>query len=404
MATTRMLAGYRVLDLSQYLAGAGITRHLAEMGPEIIKVELAPGGDPSRLLAWIVDGRSTVFVQTNRGKQSICLDWDTEEGRRIITELVPHCDVVVENFAQGVLERRGLHYEALRELKPDLVMISISAYGQDSPWADRPGFDGVIQATSGLMHMTGDPDGPPSSVGFAIADNTTAVHGFAALGYALLHRERTGEGQHVDIAMADVMFHLQDQLAQASASGGRFRPNRVGRHHPLYCPVGTYDLPSGGYAFMLVLDRQWPYLVEALGRPDLLDDERYATSQARAENQATLIPIVQEWMLSFPDDEAVLDACVEHRVPLGKVLDPLDAVGHPHYEARGMVRRIKDPILGEMLMPGNPFRFSAQQGQVDLVAPLLGQHNREVLTRVLGYDDATIDALERGGVLHSSPR
>jgi formyl-CoA transferase len=171
----------------------------------------------------------------------------------------------------------------------------------------------------------------------------------------------------------------------------------------LYCPVGTYDLPSGGHAFMLVLDRQWPHLVEALGRPDLLDDPRYATSQARAENQATLIPLVQDWMLSFPDDDALLDVCLEHRVPIGKVLDPLDAVGHPHYEARGMVRRVNDPVLGEMLMPGNPFRFSAQPESLDLVAPLLGQHNREVLSGILGYDDATIDALESGGVLHSSP-
>lgn len=403
MGTEGMLAGYRVLDLSQYLAGAGITRYLAELGPEIIKVELAPGGDPSRLLAWIVDGRSSVFVQTNRGKQSVCLDWDTDEGRRIITDLVPRCDVVVENFARGVLERRGLHYEALRELNPGLIMISITAYGQDSPWSDRPGFDGVIQATSGLMHMTGDPEGPPSSVGFAIADNSTAVHGFAALGYALLHRERTGEGQHVDIAMADVMFHLQDQLAQASLSKGAFRPNRVGRHHPLYCPVGTYDMPSGAYAFVLVLDRQWPNLVEAMGRPELRDDPRFATSASRAEHQGELVPIVQEWLLSFPDDDAVLDTCLRHRVPIGKVLDPTEAVGHPHYEAREMVRRVGDPVLGEMVMAGYPFKFSAQPDLPELVAPLLGEHNRGVLTGLLGYDDATIDALEANGVLHSRP-
>ena len=158
------------------------------------------------------------------------------------------------------------------------------------------------------MHMAGDPDGPPSSLAFAIADNTTAVHGFAALGFALLHRERTGEGQHVDLAMADVMFHLQDQLGQHVASGGRVHPKRVGRHHPMYCPVGTYELPEG-YGFLLCLDRQWPNLARAMGRPDLIDDPRFATNTVRARNQAELIPIVQAWLCSFPDNESLMATC-----------------------------------------------------------------------------------------------
>ena len=268
-----MLEGYRVLDLGQYLAGAGVTRMLAELGPEIIKVELTPAGDPSRLLPWIVEGRSTIFIQNNRGKRSVCVDWDTEEGRQVILDLV------------APLRRRG------RELRPGRAGPSgprlrgaparsgptsswcpISAYGQTSPWSDRPGFDGVIQATSGLMHMAGDPDGPPSSLAFAIADNTTAVHGFAALGFALLHRERTGEGQHVDIAMADVMFHLQDQLGQHVASGRRVHARSgsaattrcTARSAPTSCPRGT--------ASCSCLDRQWPNLARAMGRPDLIDD------------------------------------------------------------------------------------------------------------------------------------
>lgn len=398
-----MLEGYRVLDLSQYLAGAGITRLLAELGPEIIKVELPPHGDPSRFLQWVEDGRSSVYIQNNRGKQSLCLDWETEDGLRILRELAARSDVVVENFAVGVLARRGLDYESLRRLNPSLVMVSISAYGQDSPWSDRPGFDGVIQATSGVMALTGDPDGPPSPTGFAVADNSTAVHGFAALGYALLHRERTGEGQHIDIAMADVMFGLQDQFAQYELSGHRIRPGRNPRHHPMYCPVGTYDLPEG-YGYLLVLERQWPNLCRAMDRPDLVHDPRFTTGALRAEHQAELVPLVQRWLLSFPDNASVMAHCLAHRVPLGEVFDPTQAVGHPHFEARGMVRRVPDPVLGEVIVAGYPFKFSAQPELPELTAPLLGEHNTEVLQRVLGYDDATVARLADRGVLQAGSR
>ncbi|MPY92419.1 MAG: CoA transferase [Acidimicrobiia bacterium] len=342
-------------------------------------------------------------VQNNRGKRSVCVDWDTPGGRRVVEDLAASCDVVVENFGPGVLERRDLHYEALRARRPDLVMVSISAFGQRGPWSDRPGFDGVIQAASGLMHMTGDPDGPPGSVSFAIADNSTAVHGFAALGYALLHRERTGEGQHVDLAMADVMFHLQDQLGQHVASGGSFKPKRVGRHHPLYCPVGTYDLPSG-YGYLLVLERQWPNLLRAMGQPDLGEDPRFATNALRAAHQAELIPIVQAWLLSFADNDALVETCIRHRVPLGEVMAPEEAIGHPHFEARDMVRRVKDPIAGEVVIPGYPWKFSAQPELPELEAPLLGQHNEAVLEEVLGYSGAQVAELYAEGALHRGDR
>lgn len=398
MSTDAMLAGYRILDLSQYLAGPMVTRLLAEMGPEIIKVELAPNGDPARSLAYVVDGRSSVFVQTNRGKSGLCIDWNTEDGLAIIRDLVANVDVVIENFANGVLERRGLDYEQLRKINPKLVMASISAYGQSSPWSDRPGFDGVIQATSGLMHMTGDPNGPPAMVGFAIADNSTAVHAFAALGYALLHRERTGEGQHIDIAMADVLFHLQDQLSMYSASKGAFHPNRVGRHHPLYCPIGIYETVDG-YGFLLVLDRQWSNLTEAMGRPDLTDDPRFADGSARRDNAAELIPIIQDWFLTFASGEEAVAHCAHHRVPFGLVMEPIEAIGHPHYEARNMIRRVEDPFIEGLLVPGFPLKFSAQQERVASPAPLLGEHNREVLEGLLGYEPSRVDALEEAQVI-----
>jgi len=401
--TDAMLAGYRVLDLSQYLAGAGVTRMLAELGPEIIKVELLPMGDPARLLPWVEDDRSTFFVQNNRGKQSLCLDWDTPEGLQILKELVAESDIMVENFGDGVLAKRGLDYESVRAINPAMVMVSVSGFGRNSPYADRPAYDGIIQAYSGMMHMTGDPERPPSAVGFAIVDTTAAVHAFAGLGFALVHRERTGRGQHVDIAMVDAMFHLNETLPQYHRSKGEYVPNRMGRHHPLVCPVGIYDLPEG-FCVLMCLDRQWPYLAEAMGRPDLVTDPRFATGKARADNQAELVPQIQEWLLSFPDNETVLEVALAHRIPIGPVLAPTDAIGHPHFEARDMVRMVDDPVLGEVMIPGYPFKFSAQPELPDLVAPLLGEHNTAVLADILGYDDERVAALEAKEVLYSTDR
>ncbi|MDH4146848.1 MAG: CoA transferase [Acidimicrobiia bacterium] len=403
MQSTRMLEGYRVLDLSQYLAGAGVTRMMAEMGADIVKVEIPPMGDPGRVLPFVKDGRSSFFIHINRGKRSLCVDWDTPEGLQLVKDLVPHCDVVVENFGHGVLEKRGLDYPGVRELNPKIVMASVSAFGRTGPWSDRPGFDGIAQAFSGLMHMTGDPERPPAAVGFAISDSSAAVHAFAALGYALLHRERTGVGQHIDIAMVDVMFHLSEVISQYDLSGGEYRPNRMGQHHPLVCPVGIYRLPDG-WCILMCLDRQWPYLVEAMGRPDLGTDPRFNPADARAVNQAELIPQIQDWLLSFPDNDSVLEVCRQRRIPIAPCLDPIDAIDHPHYQAREMVRRVPDPVVGDVLIPGFPFKFSAQPDLPDLVAPLLGEHNGEVLGEILGLDAATVDELTGRGVLYRSDR
>jgi crotonobetainyl-CoA:carnitine CoA-transferase CaiB-like acyl-CoA transferase len=399
----RMLDGYRVLDLSQYLAGAGVTRMMAELGADIVKVEIPPMGDPGRVLPYVKDGRSSFFIHINRGKRSLCVDWDSGEGLQLIKDLVPHCDVVVENFGQGVLERRGLDYPALRALNPKLVMVSVSAFGRTGPWADRPGFDGIAQAFSGLMHMTGDPERPPSAVGFAISDSSSAVHAFAALGYALLHRERTGRGQHIDIAMVDVMFHLSEVISQYDLSGGEYRPNRMGQHHPLVCPVGIYRLPRG-WCILMCLDRQWPYLVAAMGRPDLGTDPRFNPADARALNQAALIPQIQEWLLSFADNDAALEACRAHRIPIAPCLDPVEAIDHPHFVAREMVRRVPDPVVGDVLIPGFPFKFSDQPDLPHLVAPLLGQHNAEILEELLGVSPDKAAELERRGVLYHADR
>jgi len=400
----KILEGIRVLDFTQYLAGPTVTRLMAEMGAEIIKIETAPGGDPSRLLPMIRDGRSGYFVQQNRGKQSLCLDLRRPEALEIVRALVAEVDVVVENFGPGVMEKRGLAWKDLAPLNPRLVMASISAYGRESPLSHKTGYDWVAQAFAGIMHMTGPADGPPMPAGVGIADVSSGVHAFSAIGYALFHRERTGQGQWLDIAMIDSMFHNHEIPLQAwSLSKGEFKPMRAGNSHPLVAPFGVFKGPTG-YLVILALQLQWRGLCEAMGRLDLEHDPRFVDGTQRAKNQKELNPIIEAWLATFADTDAVLEHLERYRVPSAPVLSPIDAIDHPYFKARGTVRRIEDRVLGPMHIPGFPLRFSAQPERLDLDAPLLGEHNAQVLSTLLGYDEARIAALKDAGVLASGDR
>lgn len=399
-----MLSGCRVLDFTQYLAGPTVTRLMAEMGADIIKVEIAPMGDPSRLLPTIKAGRSGYFVQQNRGKKSLCLDLQKPEALDILRALAAKVDVVVENYGPGVLQKRGLDYESLKHINPRVIMASLSAFGRQSPLSHKTGYDMIAQAFSGLMSMTGEPDGPPTFVGIGIADVGTGVHTFAALGYALYNREKTGVGQHIDIAMIDALYHMHDfGLQSYSLTGGEFVPTRMGKYHNQICPCGIYKAPQG-WLFLLVLDRQWAGMVQAMGKPELLTDPRFVTSADRVTNRDLLNPIVQEWILSLPSDEAVLAALEQNRIACAPVLSVEDTLTHPYFKARQMVRTVPDPILGEVTIPGFPLKFSAYPDLPDLQAPLLGQHGVQVLQEYLNYSDTEITRLQQSGTLYREDR
>jgi crotonobetainyl-CoA:carnitine CoA-transferase CaiB-like acyl-CoA transferase len=403
-ANSGMLSGCRVLDFTQYLAGPTVTRLMAEMGAEIIKIEIAPMGDPSRLLPTVKSGRSGYFVQQNRGKKSLCLDLQKPQALEILRALVPKVDIVVENFGPGVMQRRGLDYDSLKQINPRLIMASLSAFGRKSPLAHKTGYDMIAQAFSGVMHMTGDPDGPPTFVGIGIADVGSGVHTFAAIGYALYYREKTGVGQYIDMAMVDTLYHMHDfGLQSHSISGGAFVPARMGRYHNQISPAGVYKGPQG-WVFILVLDRQWSNMVKAMGQPELKDDPRFATSADRVRNRDALNAIIQKWLSSFPTDEAALAVLEQNRIACAPVLSVVDTMKHPYFKARNMVREVPDPILGRVTVPGFPLKFSAAPELSDLQAPLLGEHGAQVLKEVLGYSDASIANLRRDGVLHSENR
>jgi CoA:oxalate CoA-transferase len=394
-----MLSDCRVLDFTQYLAGPTVTRLMAEMGANIIKVEQAPMGDPSRLLPFVKDGRSAYFVQQNRGKKSLCLDFTKSEALDLLRSLVKTVDVVVENYGPGVLEKRQLDYASLREINPKLIMVSISAFGRQSPLSHKVGYDLIAQAFSGIMHMTGPADGPPQFVGLGIADVSSGVHAFAALGYALYYREKTGVGQHIDMAMVDALYHMHEvNLQMHAASGGQFVPHRSGSHHPLICPCGTFKGPQG-WIVILVLDRQWPSLVRAMGNPELMDDPRFATGADRGKNQKELVALIEEWLHTFPSDEAALQVLEEYRIPSAPVMSIVDTLSHEYFKARAMVRTVPDPLLGEVTIPGFPLKFSAFPELPAIQAPLLGEHNAEVLTAQLGYTPEQTAALAAKGIV-----
>jgi CoA:oxalate CoA-transferase len=398
-----ILDGVRVVDLTQYLAGPTVTRLMAEQGADIVKVEQSPSGDPTRSLGVVTDGRSGYFIQQNRGKRSLCIDFRSDEGLAIVRDLVARADVVVENYGPGVLEKRGLDWESLRTDNPRLIMASISAFGRNGMYSSKVGYDLIAQAFSGIMHMTGEPDGPPQPVGAGIGDVTAGVHAFAAIGYALYHRERTGEGQHLDISMVDSLFHQHELNVHGPAmTNMRWRPKRSGHHSSVNAPQGVFKAPEG-WIVLLVLDRQWGNTCRALGRPELEDDPRFATLRGRKDNRAELISIIEEWMATFDTDEEVMAELEKHRVPAGQVIDPADAISHPYFRERNMVRDVPDPVLGSVTIPGDPFKFSARPEPLDLVAPLLGEHNDEVLAE-LGYDEARIADLRERGVTTSGDR
>ncbi|MGH6877784.1 MAG: CaiB/BaiF CoA transferase family protein [Rhizomicrobium sp.] len=262
----------------------------------------------------------------------------------------------------------------------------------------------IAQAFSGLMHMTGDPAGAPTFVGIGMADVGTGVHTFAALGFALYNREKTGVGQYIDIAMIDALYHMHDfGLQSHSITDGAFIPNRMGRYHNQICPCGVFKGPQG-WIFILVLDRQWANMVKAMGRPELRDDPRFATSADRVKNRDVLNPMIEEWLASLPSDDAAVAVLEENRVACAPVLSVVDTMKHPYFKARDMVRKVRDPILGEVTIPGFPLKFSAYPDLPDIQAPLLGEHGAQVLKDVLKYSDTQIAKLKKDGVLFSENR
>ena len=400
----RLLAGIKVLDFTHVLAGPTCTRILADLGAEVVKIEAAPNGDVARGMFHVKENLSAMFLYTCAGKKSLCVDLKKPEGLQMAKDLVATFDVVVENFAPGVMKKLGLDYPVLKTTNPKIIMASISGFGQTGPWADRTSFDIIGQAMSGVMHMTGEPDGPPQYVGNGIGDPNAGVHAALAICASLFYRDRTGKGQYIDIAQVDSLLYLDlVNLPYYALSNGAVNPKRFGAHHYAVAPLGVFQ-GKDGYVVLQAIEHQWPSFAKAIGREDLLTNPKFETNAKRLENKEELAKIIEAWLQSFPNNEAALNALAEQRVPGAPVLDMGGALSHPQTLARGMVTEIAHPLYGAMPIVNTPFVMSEAPRHIQGPAPFLGQHNAEVLKHYLGYDDERINQLTQSAVLFEEER
>jgi CoA:oxalate CoA-transferase len=401
-ASNGILSGVKVLDLTQVIAGPSATSLLAEMGAEVVKIELGPTGDRYRFFIQ-AKNRGTAFVRLNRGKKSLCMNFRSPEAKRIVREMLPKFDVLVENFAPGVMARMGLDYESVRQINPRIIMCSISAFGQTGPLSNQPGFDYLGASYAGVMDvMGGEPGGSPTLPGVAIGDYLTGMTAMAAIGCALFYRAQTGMGQHVEASLLDSYFYTQDQaVVRQALYGGKFIPKRLGQHDRALCPQGLFRSQKHWLCILVPMDKMWRQLCTAMNKPELARHPDFATNASRLRNREQVIKLVQDWLDVTPEDEA-LRRLQQNRVPVAPVLNTSEAVAHPHLRERGTVRKVNDPVLGEVDVPGFPIRFSAGKPPAETQAPLLGEHNAEVLQEFLGYSEAQIAALKDQGVLIES--
>ncbi len=394
-----LLSGVKVLDFTHVLAGPMCTRILSDLGAEVIKLESAPSGDMARSMFHIEHEQSAMFQYTCAGKKSLCVDLKKPDGLRLAKELVAKVDVAVENFAPGVMKKLGLDYAVLKELNPKLVMASISGFGQTGPWSDRTSFDIIGQAMSGVMHMTGEPDGPPQYVGNYIGDPNAGVHAALAICASLFYRDRTGKGQYIDIAQTDSLLYLDVvNVPYHALSHGQHNPKRFGAYHYAVAPLGVFK-GTGGYVVLQALEHQWPNFAKAIGRLDLITHPDFATNAKRLEHVKELAAIIETWLQSFSNTTAALDALAQWRIPCAPVLDMAGAISHPQTVARGMIGEVQHPLLGSIPVVNTPFALSEARRQLQGPAPQLGQHNGEVLTRVLGYSTREVEQLTQIGVI-----
>ena len=401
MATQPLpLAGIRVVDYTHFLAGPYLSRCLAGMGAEVIKVERPPAGDAGRHHPYFKDGQSGYFLQQNMGKQGLCVNMKDARGMKLVHELVRTADVFVENYRPGALKKLGLGYDELSKLNPRLVYCSVSAYGHTGPDAARPGFGVIAEAKSGAMAMIGVPGEPPPLFRMPIADMYAGIHGVAAVCAALVGRTVSGKGQHIDTALYDCMIGMHDFAVQCyTMSGGTELPVQTGHDLPQATVYGVFPARDGNVVIAAQVDDAWKRLAKLIGGDALAGDARFHTPDGRNANRSEVLGKVKAWTAARTVKEctAALDAA---DVP-GAPVQNIDAVlADPQVHARNMIVEQEHPVLGKVRLANIPFKFSDCDVTPRSVAPLMGQHNREIAAK-LGFSAPEIDAMERDVVLHA---
>lgn len=407
--TSGALSHIRVLDLSRVLAGPTAGQILADLGAEVIKVERPGRGDDTRQWGppWLADtqgnptAESAYFLSANRGKKSVAVDIARPEGQRIVRDLAARSDILLENFKVGDLARYGLDHASLAEVNRRLIHCSITGFGETGPYADRPGYDFLIQGMGGLMSITGEPDevegGGPQKVGVALADVMSGLYAVIAVLAALAEREMSGEGQHIDLALLDVQVaSLANQAMNYLASGDV--PRRLGNAHPNIVPYQAFATADGHFILAVGNDDQFRRLCECIDVPEIADDERFATNGARVEHRDELIPILQTVFEQKPKAHwlAHLEAA---GVPCGPINRIDEVFADPQVQARGMQVEAPHPLAGTVPLVGSPLKLSRSPAREAVAPPTLGQHTEEVLSDLLGLERAEIERLIDEGVI-----
>ena len=394
------LSGIKVIDLTRVLSGPFATQQLIDLGADVIKIEHPSGGDDTRRFGPpFIHGESTYFMSINRGKRSVAIDLKHPRGKELVLAMIQRADVVVENFKPGTAERLGFGHHELRKMKPALITCSISGYGSggDPEFEGRAGYDAVIQAASGMMALTGEPDGTPMKLGVAISDMVAGLYAAQGILAALVERERHGHGTHVEVSMLDATCSLLTYQAGIYFATHE-SPKRMGNAHPSICPYETIESKDGLYALAVGNDDQFDRLAHLLDLPWLSNDERFSTNAKRVENRAALLALLSPKFREKTKKEwdAILH---ENGIPGGPVLTVPQALEHPQVRARGSVLEHDHPTAGTVQTIASPVRLDDWPPIEVSAPPLLGEHTREVLASELGFSEREIDELIASGAV-----
>ncbi|WP_417796533.1 CaiB/BaiF CoA transferase family protein [Terasakiella pusilla] len=391
------LEGVRVLDFTRVLSGPYATMILADMGAEIIKIESVEKGDDTRNFPPFVNDMSHYFIALNRNKKSISLNLKTPEGVKIAKDLAAQCDIVIENFRPGVMDKLGLGYDALKEGNDKLVYCAISGFGATGPMRDNPSFDIVAQALSGIMSVNREPDQTPTKLGIPLGDMAGGIFGVFGILGTLHEATRTGKGRKLDISMLDSLLGMLGYLSQIYFVTGE-TPKPFGTRHPNLVPYGAFETSDGHIIVACLTENFWFNLARAIEREDLIDDPRYGEYLARIENRATLEQIVADAMKkrSTQEWEARLD---EFDVPFAPILSVQEALEHPNTQAREMVRTVEHPEIGTLKVVSSPIKFEGENIAPMTAPPTLGENTNDILTDLLGISPQEIALLRKNGVL-----
>ncbi|KAF4437180.1 alpha-methylacyl-coa racemase [Fusarium acutatum] len=402
VATPRLpLTGIRVLDISRVLAGPYCAQILGDLGAEVIKIEHPTRGDDTR--AWgppfapYKDGRggegeSAYYLSVNRNKRSVAVSFKEKEGAKLIQTLADKADIIVENYLPGTLKKYGLDYNTLSKTNPRLIYASITGYGQTGPYSSRAGFDVMVEAEMGLMHITGPRDGPPVKVGVAVTDLTTGLYAVNSILAAVIERSHSGQGQALDVCLSDCQVATLANMAQSVLVTGKRDGGRYGTSHPSVVPYRAFRTKDGDILIGGANDRLFGVLCKCLGQNDWATDERFSTNSARVANRDVLERMIEDITSSKPSKEW-LDIFEGTGLAYAKINDIKDTLEHSHVVARDMIKEIQHPACGQLKVLNSPVKYSRTQPSIRTPPPLLGEHTNEVLRDVLGLDSAEIERL-----------